>query len=296
MAWSRALLFGLVLAGAGQAQAGSDPPTPQKCTATGDLEIVPFVSKIFNNSRQLRVLLPAGYRDRKNSGTRYPVLYLNDGQNLFDVCTSIFNAMEWQVDETADRLIAERKVAPLIIVGIDNPGKHERPNEYLPFPDPTLRPYTANVHGDRYPEFLMREVMPFIGKKYRVRTGPQNTGLGGSSYGGLIAFYTMLHTHGVFGRFLIESPSLDVLNFAVLQTAPSQKDWPERIYFGGGTDEDPPGSEETIPGDIAHAVRFLERRGMPPKRIHVNITPGRHNEAAWAARFPAALEFLFPRT
>src|SRR5438093_13591726 len=92
--------------------------TPQ-CTSTGDIEIVPFVSKIFPAPRNLRVLLPEGYRRAANRNRRYPVLYLNDGQNLFDVCTSLFNPDEWRVDETVSNLIAQVKLEPLIVVGID---------------------------------------------------------------------------------------------------------------------------------------------------------------------------------
>jgi predicted alpha/beta superfamily hydrolase len=275
-----------------------EQPTPnaaqQTCTATGDLEIRDFKSKVFLNTRKLRVLLPAGYREMKNARRTYPVLYLNDGQDLFDVCTAVFQPMEWQADETAVRMIAEGKMEPIIIVGIDNPGKHERPNEYLPFPDDTLKPYMANPHGTEYPKFLTTEVMPFIEQNYRVKKGPKNTGLGGSSYGGLITFYTALHTKNIFGRVLIESPSLDVMNFEVLRQAEHHTDWPERVYFGGGTDEDPPGASETIPGDIEKAVRVLEADGVDRKRILVNITSGHHNEEAWAKRLPAALAFLFP--
>jgi predicted alpha/beta superfamily hydrolase len=298
------LILNMVLAAPALSVQGA---TPAQCTATGDLEIREFKSAIFRNTRKLRVLLPAGYREGKNASTKYPVLYLNDGQNLFDVCAAIFGPREWQVDETADRLIAEGKVQPLIIVGIDNAGRHEkerleiervqgsRPNEYLPFPDDALDPYIAHVHGANYPGFLTHEVMPFIERNYRVKTGPENTGLGGSSYGGLITFYTALRTQGVFGRVLIESPSFYVKGYAVLKQAAKHKDWPARIYFGGGTEESPPDSPERFPQEgIAQAVKLLQANGVAADRILVNITPGHHDEDAWAERFPAALTFLFP--
>jgi predicted alpha/beta superfamily hydrolase len=282
--------------------------TSSQCTstATGDLEIRDFHSVIFHNTRKLRILLPPGYRDQKNANTNYPVLYLNDGQNLFDVCTSMFGPKEWKVDETANRLIAEGKVEPLIIVGIDNAGRHQkerlqeeprvgsRPNEYLPFPDKDLDPPLPVVHGANYPSFLTHEVMPFIEKNYRVKTGPENTGLGGSSYGGSITFYVALHTRDVFGRVLIESPSFYVKDHAVLKQAAKNKDWPARIYFGAGTEETPPDDPETPQGDVNKAVKLLEANGVSPERMLVKITPGHHDEDAWAARFPAALVFLFP--
>jgi len=307
MGWRWTVLTLLLLVSASTPAQSEKGATPSQCTATGDLEIREVKSAIFHNTRKLRILLPAGYHQVKNADTRYPVLYLNDGQNLFDVCTAIFGPKEWQVDETADRLIAEGKVQPLIIVAIDNAGRHEkerleqerlvgsRPNEYLPFPDDALDPYIAHVHGANYPRFLTREVMPFIERNYRAKAGPENTGLGGSSYGGLITFYTALHTQGVFGRVLIESPSFYVKGYAVLKQAAKHKDWPARIYFGGGTEESPPDSPEKFPQEgIAQAVKLLQANGVSADRILVNITPGHHDEDAWAARFPAALTFLFP--
>ena len=148
--------------------------------------------------------LPPGYDDSANQGRRYPVLYLNDGQNLFEPSTS-FTGVEWQVDETADRLIREGVIPPMIIVGIDNAGK-DRIREYMPHR--SLHPMMLRVQGTRYPDFLIKEVMPFVARNYRVATGPENTGLGGSSLGALIALYTAIVRPGVIGRLLLESPSL----------------------------------------------------------------------------------------
>src|SRR5690242_9860958 len=122
-------------------------PEALPCTATGDLRIVPFASKVFLAPRNLRILLPAGYASPENSGRNYPVLYLNDGQNLFDVCTSLFNREEWRVDETVGELVAKDKLAPLIVVGIDNGGRRLRPREYLPYVDETLSPPEQHPQG-----------------------------------------------------------------------------------------------------------------------------------------------------
>jgi predicted alpha/beta superfamily hydrolase len=305
---SCALIFTLYAAPA-FAQSGSAATEngAQKCTATGDLQIVELKSEIFRNTRKLRVLLPAGYRDPQNARRKYPVLYLNDGQNLFDVCTNIWAEAEWRVDETAAQLIAEKKVEPLIIVGVDNAGIHNekrleaektqgsRPNEYLPWPDAELEPPLPLVHGSLYPKFLTSEVMPFVEKTFRVKNGPENTGEGGSSYGGLIALYVARHTDHVFGRVLIESASIYVHDFTILKEIEGHKDWPERIYFGGGTGETfGTGTTETVAGDVDKAVRLLRADGVDSTRILVNITPGAHDEDAWATRFPAALIFLFP--
>src|SRR5579864_7636050 len=125
-------------------------------SVTGDLRLHEFHSRVFRNTRMLRVWLPPRY-DAPGTDTRqYPVLYLNDGQNLFDRATA-FGGVEWQVDETADRLIRQEVIPPLIIVGIHN-AQSDRIREYLPyrsFNPPVMRP-----RGKRYPDFVMNEVMP----------------------------------------------------------------------------------------------------------------------------------------
>jgi hypothetical protein len=132
------------------------------CSATGDLEIVPFESKVFPVARSLRVLLPSGYHEAANQNRKYPVLYLNDGQDLFDVCTSLFNREEWRVDETVNDLIATDKLPPLIVVGIDNAGKRLRPKEYLPYVDDTLTPPELEPLGE-----LRRYLSSLLAQSYR---------------------------------------------------------------------------------------------------------------------------------
>src|SRR5258707_5832198 len=127
--------LGLLLTASFASAASAQTP---KCTSTGNLEIVPFVSKVFPAPRSLRILLPAGYRLPANRKRRYPGLYLNDGQNLFDVCTAIFNREEWRVDETVDELVANGKLDPLIVAGIDNGRWQLLPEEYLPYADATM--------------------------------------------------------------------------------------------------------------------------------------------------------------
>src|SRR5512135_2020545 len=92
----------------------------------GDLRIIELHSRVFGNTRNLRVLLPPGYDAPQNRHRSYPVLYLNDGQNLFDSSTSLFNRMEWRVDESTRELVNEHSIEPLIVVGIDTVGKRGR--------------------------------------------------------------------------------------------------------------------------------------------------------------------------
>jgi predicted alpha/beta superfamily hydrolase len=260
-------------------------------TATGDLRLHEFRSRFFRNTRFLRVWLPPGYENNENSARRYPVLYLNDGQNLFEPSTS-FTGVEWQVDETADRLIREEQVPSMIIVGIDNAGK-ERFREYMPHR--SMSPMMLRVQGNRYPNFLMKEVMPFDARNYRVAPGPENTGLGGSSLGALISLYTVALHPGWFGKLLIESPSLWASNRQMIKDSRPIKQWPERIFLGTGTAE--AGREDrdrSVVDDVRELAAILRRAGLDDRRLQLMIDEGAtHHESAWARRFPDALAFLF---
>jgi len=260
-------------------------------SATGDLRLHTFRSRTFRNTRFLRVWLPPGYDDSENAGRRYPVLYLNDGQNLFEDSTS-FTGVEWGVDETADRLIREGAIAPLLIVGLDNAGK-DRIREYMPHR--SLHPMMFRVQGSRYPTFLVKEVMPFIARNYRVASGAENTGLGGSSLGALIAIYTAAVTPGTIGRLLLESPSLWASNRQAIKGGRNVKRWPERIYLGTGTAE--VGREDrdrSVVDDVREFAGILRHAGLDDQRLRLVIEDGaKHHEAAWARRFPEALSFLF---
>jgi enterochelin esterase-like enzyme len=259
--------------------------------ATGDLRLHEFRSRIFKNTRFLRVWLPPAYDDPQNSGRYYPVLYLNDGQNLFESSTA-FGGVEWGVDETADRMIREGAIAPMIIVGIDNTGK-DRMREYMPHP--SMHPMMLRVKGRHYPDFLMKEVMPFVEHTYRVATGPENTGLGGSSLGALIALYTAIARPGVIGRLLLESPSLWASNRQAIKESRGVRIWPEKIFLAAGTAE--AGNAErsrTVVDDVRELAAIMRRAVLSENRLRMVIKDGAgHTESAWAGRFPEALQFLF---
>jgi predicted alpha/beta superfamily hydrolase len=265
---------------------------PEASTAlpvsVGNLWLHELSSRIFGNTRLLRVWLPPDYDGW--GANRYPILYLNDGQNLFDPATA-FAGVHWQVGETATRLIAEQKIRPLIIVGIDN--TKNRPCEYIPYR--SKDPRVVNAKGKYYPEFLRREVMPLIEERYSVLRGPENTGLGGSSLGGLITLYTQLAAPGVFGRALIESPSLFVANRKILDQSRRFRDWPERTYLGMGTREVGDAEKDAkVVADVRELETVMRDAGLNDKRLKVRADEGAtHSETAWAARFPEALEFLY---
>jgi len=266
----------------------TEPVAPAQQIAGGNLLLHELRSAIFGNTRLLRVWLPPAYD--KSSSTRYPVLYLNDGQNLFDPATA-FAGVHWQVGETASRLIAEQKIPPLILVGIDNTKNRIR--EYVPYRSTDPRVFFAK--GKDYPNFLRYELMPLIEGQYPVLTGPEHTGLGGSSLGGLITLYTQLVAPGLFGRALIESPSLFVANRKILEQSRPFREWPTRTYLATGTRE--VGDQEKdarIVGDVRELESILRAAGLDDQRLKVRIDEGAtHSESAWAARFPDALQFLF---
>ena len=240
-------------------------------------------------TRQLTVWTPPRSRTRVD---RYPVLYLNDGQNLFDPARA-FAGNTWRVGETAGRLIRARRIPPLIIVGIDHGGAR-RGREYLPVED-SLNPTATEPLGREYAEFVTREVMPFIARTYPVARGPSNTGFGGSSYGAIAALNTAMVKPGKFGRLLIESPSLYVGNKFLLRRASAVGRWPSRIYLGVGTAEtrNPQRNEETV-AHVLELEAILRRAGLGSRRLGVIVEEGAtHSEGAWAKRLPDALEFLY---
>ena len=259
--------------------------------ATGDLRLHEFRSRIFRNVRFLRVWLPPGYDDAANSDVHYPVLYLNDGQNLFEAAAS-FTGVEWQVDETADRLIREGAVPPMIVVGLDNAGR-DRLREYMP--RRSMHPVMLRTLGRRYPDFLIKEVMPFVEQTYRVATSPESTGLGGSSLGALIALYTVMARPAVFGRLLLESPSLWASNRQLIKESRAVRIWPERIFLAVGTAEaGSPERNRTVVDDVRELAAILRRAVLSEKRLRLVIKDGAgHTESAWAERFPEALQFLY---
>jgi predicted alpha/beta superfamily hydrolase len=260
-------------------------------SATGDLRLHEFRSRIFRNTRFLRVWLPPGYDDPENAGRHYPVFYLNDGQNLFEAATS-FTGIEWQVDETGDRLIREGVVPPMIIVGMDNAAR-ARIREYMPHR--SLHPMMMRAHGTRYPAFLFKEVFPFIARNYRVATGPEHTGLGGSSLGALISLYTAAVRPGVIGRLLLESPSLWASNRQLIRQSRGVKRWPERVFLATGTAEaGRQDKDQSMVDDVRELAAILHRAGLDETRLRLVVDDGAsHHESAWARRFPEALAFLF---
>src|SRR5437867_4615585 len=202
-----------------------------------------FPSRILGNRRDVLVYLPPGYR--RFSRKRYPVLYLHDGQNVFDAATS-FSGVEWGVDETAERLIRQKLIEPLIIVAIANMGE-ERVHEYAPtrgvIDAKAKRKKRSRGLARLYGHFLMDELKPNIDRKYRTKPGAEFTGLGGSSLGGLVTLAIGILYPRAFSRLIVMSPSIWWDDFALYLLVDSiEQKPPLKIWLDTGTAE--PGWEQ----------------------------------------------------
>jgi len=265
-----------------------------KSTVSGDLRLHRLKSTIFGNERTIRVLLPPGYGDRANMDRRYPVLYMLDGQNVFDACLSDVSHHEWGADEIVQTLIAGKQIPALIVVGVDHAGK-DRAHEYLPYKDYVGNPDMDEPAGKRLPDFLTSEVMPLVDGQYRTLQGQPNTGIGGSSYGGVATLYALLAKPGRFGYGLIESPSLQVgMGQLVRDTSPLVA-LPVKVFmaFGGKEADDPVISEKLI-GLVRQVESNFHAAGYDQSNFRLVVDPAAlHTEAAWEKRLPGALTFLF---
>jgi predicted alpha/beta superfamily hydrolase len=254
----------------------------------GRIRLLPrFASRYLSTSRELVVYLPPGY---DTSQERYPVLYLQDGQNLFDPATA-FAGQDWRADVTTDDLIGRGLIEPILIVGLYNIGVR-RISEYTPTRDPRRR---KGGKGDRYALMLAREVKPLIDSTFRTRRPAAHTGVGGSSLGGLVSLEAGLLYPRVFGKLAVLSPSVwwdqqSILKMVEDYRLPARP----RIWLDAGT------AEGDAPEQVIADLRKLRcalllkgwREGADLKYWEV---PGAgHHESAWAARFGAVLQYLFP--
>lgn len=241
--------------------------------------------------RDVLVWTPPGYDDPENANRSYPVLYMQDGQNLFMDHGGI--PAEWRADETAGRLIEAGRVQPLIIVGIPS-ANEQRIQEYVP-----VRVYDrVPARGEAYVGFLVHEVMPRVERLFRVKDGPENTGVGGASLGGIISLEAGTRHPDIFGKVLCESAPMVRKNGLMLRHFSDKETWPGKLYFGMGGKE-----AGRDPSDTRLNARYVESaerfREMVEQRGDVELKfvvddDAVHNEEAWAERFGAALEFLFP--
>jgi predicted alpha/beta superfamily hydrolase len=212
---------------------------------------------------------------------------MHDGQNVFDGATAYLAGKEWEADEAAERLIEEGRIEPLIIVAVDN-GGGARVEEYTPTADGRGRGGQVDLYG----RMLVEELKPWVDETFRTRPGRENTGIAGSSYGGLASLWIGL-THGdVFGKIATLSPSVGRDDRQIVRFVESLPEKPEtRVWTDMGTEEYPGAVDDARTlRDALVAKGWVEGRDLR----HLEAEGAAHNEPAWAKRFPAVLEFLFP--
>jgi predicted alpha/beta superfamily hydrolase len=278
----------------GAAAPAIDTPTACTSTVSGDLRLHTLQSRIFGNERTIRVLLPEGYDEPAQRDRRYPVLYMLDGQNLFDACLSDVSHHEWGLDEIALRLAREGRIPPMIIVGVDHAGAR-RAHEYLPYRDYMNDDSADEPAGKRFPDFLTNEVMLLVNTRYRTLPGYRNTGLGGSSYGGVATLYALLAKPGRFGYGLIESPSLHVGMGQLVRDTDPLVVRPVRVFLGfGGKEAGDPAINALLAGLVGKVEANFRAAGYDDSNLRFALDPeAQHTEAAWEKRLPEALTFLF---
>jgi enterochelin esterase-like enzyme len=258
-----------------------EPPHPRVHKHAG------FTSRFLPGERDISVYVPPNYEaDRER---RYPLLILQDGQNLFDPETSFIPGKTWRVAEHADDAITAGEVEPLVIAGVANAGER-RLAEYTPTRDWKL----GGGEASQYALLLTRELLPFLHTHYRLRSGADHTGLGGSSLGGLVSLWAGLRYADIFGRLAVMSPSVWWNHRYILgylnDVAPELHHRP-RIWLDVGDQE---GRRTLTDADMLHA-RLRKHGWRDDVDVHFEeVLGGAHDEASWAERVRPMLRFLFP--
>lgn len=246
-----------------------------------------FPSIYLPDTHNLVVYVPPGYDEEQ--GRTYPVLYMQDGQNLFNGKTSFVPGVTWQMREQADEATEAGEIEPLVIVGIYNAGDR-RLAEYTPDRSRQM----GGGEADSYGMMLTRELMPWIAERYRVRRDREGTGVGGSSLGGLVTLFLGLRHPECFGKLAALSPSVWWNHKSILgylnERAPQIWE-PPKLWLDVGDLE----GHRTL-RDVEHLARRLLANGWRPgETMHFErVADGTHNEASWAKRVRPMLKFLFP--
>lgn len=225
--------------------------------------------------RDIIVWLPPNYDTTK----RYDVLYMHDGQNLFDPKTSSFG-VDWSVDETIDSLIKTQKIKPLIVVGIYN--TKDRSSEYNP-----------SEKGKDYMQFIVHQLKPFIDKNYRTKSSAKHTAVGGSSMGGIISFALAWEYPNVFSKAICMSPAFKIKQIDYVKAVENYSEKKKNIKFyidNGGI-----GLEEQLQPGIDEMLVALKSKGYKEHEDYLWVLEkdAKHFESAWAKRLPNALQWLF---
>lgn len=253
------------------------PKKTRVSTASKNVHVIDtaFFIPQLNRYRRIWIYLPADYA---KTNKKYPVLYMHDGQNVFDDATSGFG--EWGVDEALDTLDPKHK--EIIVVAIDN-GGNKRINEYSPYDMPKY----GKGEGDKYVDFLVQTLKPFIDKHYRTKTDAANTFILGSSMGGLISFYAILKYPNVFGGAGVFSPAFWITPQLKNINPAQAKKVKGKIYFYAGEQE-----SETMVPDMLDVFNQMHKYSKA-KMETVIRAEGKHNEPTWRKEFPLFYEWMF---
>ena len=223
--------------------------------------------------RDVIVWLPPDYETKKRS--RYPVIYMHDGQNVFDPATSSFG-VDWGIDETVDSLIKKKSIPPVIVVGIYNTS--DRTKEYTP-----------GEKGAAYMNFVARKVKPFIDSTYRTKPDREDTIVGGSSAGGLISFMLIWEYPHLFSKAICMSPAFKIRDLDYVKVVQTSREKRKDIFIymdNGGV-----GLESQLQPGVDEMLAALKAKGYKEGKDFVFIldAQAKHFEADWAKRFPNAL-------
>lgn len=252
-----------------------------------DIKIIEdFYSKVLGNKRKIRIYLPPSYSTQKNK--YYPVLYVHDGQNVFHAAES-FSGESWNLHQTAEQLIRKNLIKEIIIVAADN-MEEERLSEYA-HQDGYYKGEKVKACGFDYEKFLVRELMPFIAEHYRIKEGPENTALMGSSMGGLLTFNTGLRRTDLFGKLAVMSPSfwwgksspLEKINSYNYQNLDS------KIWLDIGEAE---GKFISFTENVISELKHL-KNDLGLDLIYYQVPEAVHSETAWAARVYCPLLYFY---
>lgn len=264
---------------------------------TGDIRYHQVDSSVLGNSRGVWVYLPQDYFQKPDQ--RFPVLYACDGQNVFDR-GSAFGGTEWGMDEAAQSEIRQGAMKDAIIVAVSNGGA-DRLKEYTPVADPTPHK-RGGGNAENYSRFLIDELKPMIDARYRTTQDVKETGIIGSSLGGLYSLYAGFKHPETFGLVGAMSPSIwwadrDILS-EIKQTPTKQV--PAHIWVSMGTAEDPEDLDGNgvpdVLDDTRKLVKLLESRGYQPgvNLSYHEIDGAQHNEQSWSQQIPQVLTDLYP--
>ena len=229
-----------------------------------------------NSKRKIWLYLPLDY---EKSIKKYPVIYMHDGQNLFDAKASF--AGEWAIDKTLDSLKAN-----VIVVGIENGGA-KRVNELTPFANQKH----GGGKGNDYLEFIVKNLKPYIDKNYRTKPNANNTAIWGSSLGGLISFYGALKYPEIFGKVGCFSPTFWFNRQEIFDLLKSHKKFKTKIYFLCGDNE----GDDDMVIDLNNIEKLINAKRCECKKLHkkIIIGGGQHNEKLWREGFKNAYLWLF---